>query len=372
MDASNQCRWRACTYPVNALWPFVPPLLEDEIISSWLVRTALKHGCEPLDLTNDIWSGFRIWCSDPDRRLSADHLDALTRLSGMTIEALQASTLLPVHSALSGDACFPHSVAPWILCLGVRNRRRCGGLQYCPQCFAEREPYYRIQGRLAWHTSCPIHQVALLDHCVSCHAPLCPHLIKPPREDIRHCHRCGYMLSSAPIEPANPNAAMFQETTDGLFDGHTQPYGTDQLDLREWFELAHWMLGILRNAARANSDCFSRFFDKLQVGLHALRRPPTGLPFEYLTPSDRASLLSNVWHLTLAGPDQLISAAVEEKVSYSLLIPHSYQLPSSLAGLATVLKISQKGSGGHLHSSSPRSPSSVLMRWDRLLRKFQR
>ena len=184
MDASNKCRWRARAYPVNALWPFVPPLFEDEIISSWLVRTALKHGCDPLDLTNHAWPGFRIWSMDPDRSLSSQHLDALARFSGMTTEALLASTLLPLHFVLSGDSCFPHGIAPWILCLGVRNRRRCGGLQFCPLCFAEREPYYRIQSRLAWHNCCPVHNIALQDRCFSCHAPLCPHLIKPPREDI--------------------------------------------------------------------------------------------------------------------------------------------------------------------------------------------
>lgn len=372
MDASNQCRWRACTYPVNAIWPFVPPLLDDEVISSWLVRCALKHGCEPSTLTNNVWPGYRIWCNDPDRSLSAEYLDTLGRLSGMTTEALQASTLLPVHRSITGGTDFPHGVALWILCLGTRNRRRCGGLQYCPLCFAEREPYYRIQSRLAWHTSCPIHKVTLLDRCESCHAPLCPHLINPPREDIGYCHRCGEMLSSALVEPALPNAAAFQETTDGLFDGLMQVYGDSQLDLREWFELAHWMLGILRRAARSNRPCLSGFFDKLQVSLEELRQPPTGLPFEYLTPGDRANLLSSVWNMMLVGPDKLISATAQEKIRSSLLMPRSCHLPSALTQLATVLKVSQKGGGGHPHPNSPRSPSSVLMRWNRLLRKFQR
>jgi len=374
MDASNRCRWRerTCTYPVNALWPFVPPLLEDEIISSWLVRCALDHGCDPLDLTNDIWPGFRIWCTDPDRSLSTGHLDALAKVSGMTTEALKASTLLPVYRLISGAECFPHGVAPWILCLGVRNRSRCGGLQYCPLCFAEREAYYHIQGRLAWHTCCPIHQVALLDRCEGCQAPLCPHLIKPPREDVGHCHRCGFILSSASVEPALPNAAKFQTITDGLFDGHAQRYGNSRLDLCEWFELAHWMLGILRNATRANGPGNSRFFDKLQVNLSGLRQPSTGLPFEYLNPDNRAKLLSNVWSMMLSGPDRLISAAAEEHVSYSLLMPRSCQLPPALAELASALNISQKRSCGHPHPDVPRSPSSVLMRWNRLLRKFQR
>lgn len=372
MDAPNQCRWRARTYPVDAVWPFVPPLLDDEIISSWLVRCALKHGCEPLVLTNNVWPGYRIWSIDPDRSLSAEHAVALGRLSGMTTEALHASTLTAVHQSIAGETMFPHGVAPWLLCLGIRNRRRCRGLQYCPLCFAQREPYYRLQDRCAWHTSCPIHQVALLDCCDRCHAPLCPQLIGPPQENIGRCHRCGYELCSAPVGPSLASAMSFQASTDSLFGGLTLPYGNSRLNLSEWFELAHWMLGVLRCAARDHGSRISSFFDKLDVSVETLHPPPTGLPFEYLAPGERASLLSNVWKMIQAGPDKLISAAVQEEIRRSLLIPQSGRLPFALAQLATVLKVSRQGRGGHLHSGSPRPPSSVLMRWNRLLRKFQR
>ncbi|TRO37829.1 hypothetical protein EQ845_04895 [Pseudomonas putida] len=164
----------------------------------------------------------------------------------------------------------------------------------------------------------------------------------------------------------------FQATTDSLFGGLTQPYGNSPLKLNEWFELAHWMLGVLRSAARDRGSCISGFFDKLDVDLEALHPPPTGLPFEFLTPDERASLLSNVWKMIQAGPEKLIGAAVQEKVRRSLLIPQSGRLPSTVVKLDAVLKISQRGRGGHAHSGAPRSPSSVLMRWNRLLRKFQR
>ncbi|MGY3326258.1 TniQ family protein [Pseudomonas sp. TE3911] len=372
MDASNQCRWHACTYSVDAVWPFVPPLLEDEIISSWLVRCALRHGCDPTTLTNDAWPGYRIWCSDPDRRLSADRLDTLGRLSGMPTDVLHASTLLPVYRSVADRTSFPDGAALWFLCLGARNRRRCGGLQYCPLCFAEREPFFPIQSRLAWHTCCPIHEVTLLDRCGCCHAPLCPHLVTQPRKEIGHCHRCGYRLSSAPVDQALPHAARFQEVTDGLFAERTQSYGDTQLDLRAWLELAHWMLGILRSGARSSSPCTSAFFYRLNVNLDMLRQPATGLRFELLNPSERSSLLSDVWNMVQVGPDILMDAAAQEEVRSSLLMPRASHLPAALKGLAAVLKVSHKGVGGHLHPDAPRSPSSVLMRWNRLLRKFQR
>lgn len=372
MDASNRYRWRAHTSPVNAQWPAVPSLLEDEIISSWLVRCALKHGCEPTTLTNDVWPGYRIWCSDPDRGLSSERLDVLSDLSGMTSESLQASTLMPVHRSITGDACFAQGAALWFLCLGVRNRRRCGGLQYCPRCFAEDEPYYRIQGRLAWHTCCPIHKVILLDRCENCHAPLCPHLVKPPKEDIGHCHRCAAALSKAIVQPESPDAAAFQTSTDGLFGGRTQQYGDVQLDLCAWFELAHWMLGILRSAVRSANPCISCFFENLQVHLDTLHQPSTGLRFELLSPVERANLLSDVWKMISVGPERLISAATQYTIRSSLLMPRSCRMPVALDELALVLQARQRGMSGHIHPDTPRSPASVLMRWNRLLRKFQR
>ena len=197
-------------------------------------------------------------------------------------------------------------------------------------------------------------------------------MIGPPQENIGRCHRCGYELCSAPVVPSLESAMSFQAATDSLFGGLTLPYGNSLLKLSELLELAHWMLGVLRSAARGQGSCISGFFDKLGVSLETLHPPPTGLPFEYLAPGERARLLSNVWKMVQAGPDRLISAAAQDEIRRSLLIPRSGRVPIALAQLETVLKVSPRGRGGHLHSNSPRTPSSVLMRWNRLLRKFQR
>ncbi|MEE4675878.1 hypothetical protein V2K57_15785 [Pseudomonas alliivorans] len=179
-------------------------------------------------------------------------------------------------------------------------------------------------------------------------------------------------MSSAPVDQALPHAARFQEVTDGLFAERTQSYGDTQLDLRAWLELAHWMLGILRSGARSSSPCTSAFFYRLNVNLDMLRQPATGLRFELLNPSERSNLLSDVWNMVQVGPDMLMDAAAQEEVRSSLLMPRASHLPAAIKGLAAVLKVSHKGVGGHLHPDAPRSPSSVLMRWNRLLRKFQR
>ncbi len=372
MDASYQCRWGAGASPVNAVWPLVPPLLQGEVISSWLMRCALAQGCDATTLTGEVWPRLRFWCSDPDRQLSLEQANRLSRLSGIPPAALQAATLQSLYQTMTGTPCFPRGIAPWFLCLGCRNRRRCGGLQYCPECFKEQIPHYLIQGRLAWHTSCPVHRVILLDHCECCHAPLCPQLITPPQETLGQCHRCEYELRRASTEAVQPNALSFQRATDGLFSSPARRYGDHLLLLTEWLALSRWMIGILRTAARAPSPCTHMFFRELGVNLTDLEPPPTGLPFEYLSPAERASLLANVWSMLEVGPERLIPLAERERIRPSLLLPRDGELPASLAGLGAVLKSARRLNNRPSPSDNPRSVKSVLMRWQRLLRKFQR
>lgn len=372
MDASYQCRWGAGASPVNAVWPMVPALLRDELISSWLMRCALAQGCDATTLTGEVWPGLRYWCRDPDRELSIDQSLQLNQLSGIPAAALQAATLQPLYHLMTGTSVFPKGIASWFLCLGCRNRRRSGGLQYCPKCFKERIPHYLIQDRLAWHSACPVHRVILLDRCECCHAPLCPHLLTPPEQALGRCHRCEYELSFASTEMAPIKALSFQLAADELFSKPSLRYGGSHLLLTEWFALSRWMIGILRTAARAPSSCTEIFFRELGVNLSELRPPPTGLPFEYLSPVDRAGLLAHVWSMLEVGPERLMAVAASERIRPSLLLPRSGELPSSLAGLGALLISGRRRNYNPSLVGNPRSVKSVLMRWQRLLRKFQR
>ncbi|MHA6578475.1 TniQ family protein [Pseudomonas yamanorum] len=372
MDAPNQCRWSACANPVDAVWPLVPTLLQDEVISSWLVRCALAQGCGPTTLTSEAWPERRFWCNDPDRELTPKNIIILSRLSGIPTDALLASTLQPLYRLMAGTSLFPRGTVQWFLCLGCRSRRRCGGLQYCPLCFREQTPHYRIQSRLAWHTVCPAHGVSLLDHCESCLAPLCPQLLHPPEETIGRCHRCGYDLSRASPKVASDNALKFQSATDGIFFGAPARYGEYRLALAQWLSLSRWMIGILRSAMKAQSPCTKNFFRELGVSLESLRPPSTGLPFEFLAPSERADLLTNVWNMLQAGPDRMMLLAEQERIRASLLLPRSGEVPIPLAAFARPLQTKKRHSSIQSRLDEPRPPKSVLMRWHRLLRKFQR
>ncbi|WP_353961410.1 TniQ family protein [Rhodoferax lithotrophicus] len=68
---------------MNSRWAVVASTQPDEIISSWMVRTALMQGCDPMTLTFAVWPRWRIWTHDADRFANEDRLDRICVLSGI-------------------------------------------------------------------------------------------------------------------------------------------------------------------------------------------------------------------------------------------------------------------------------------------------
>ncbi len=42
-------------HEVSLIWPVQISPLKDELLSSWLVRASLAHGCDPMSLTSAVW-----------------------------------------------------------------------------------------------------------------------------------------------------------------------------------------------------------------------------------------------------------------------------------------------------------------------------
>jgi len=365
-------RWRDRTSPLNPIWPFAPVLLEDELLSSWLVRCALANGCDPLTLTGSVWPRFRFWCGDPDKHLSHERAAALSDLSGLEPCVIEGATLTSFRSLLGAESEYPNAVRPWILCLGIRNRRRSGGLQYCPQCFSEFEPHYGFQNRLSWHSGCPVHGLTFVDHCQDCGAPLCPQLLTCPHTNLARCHRCGFELRRAKTGTLSGDALLFQHAADTTLIEGVAAYGKELLDVTDWFYLCRWLLGILRSSAKTRSDCMRGFFDSLNIDFDALTLPVIGLPFEYLSPSDRAGLLANMWRMLRAGPERLLEASGLVPIAPSSIPQPVGLAPECVASFLSTLRPGRQKADNGRRKGMPRAVSNVVMRWQRLLRKFQR
>lgn len=366
--------WHPGSGCLNARWAAPVPLLPDELLSSWLARAALAQGCDPLVLTGDVWTGWRVWTMDPDRGLQRERLETLATVSGITVRAFDAAALRPFLVSVFGEPAESRPVLPWMLTAGSRNRVRHGGLQFCSACLAEdRHPYYRQAWRLAWHTTCHRHGVELLDCCPSCHAPIQPHRLLATDRHLAVCAICRADLRLATTTLARADALVFQTDADAAVATGTAHYGNLNLTVAEWFGLVRHLVQILHRVSEGKATGLSAMLKELGVDASTLEPTSTGLQFEMLPTAERAALLGPTLRLLGAGPDRLLAAAKEAGVSKQGLMAGGRSLPPVLESLANQLPSRSRASKKPSLSltPAPRSRQSVMRMWARLLRRMQ-
>ncbi|NIJ78578.1 hypothetical protein FHT08_003712 [Xanthomonas campestris] len=176
-------------------WPLPLEPHEDELLSSFLVRSAHRHGLSPYRFCAFHFPGAAVWNRDIDRSASDALLAAIAVKAGITPARVMQMTLRSLEGSLGKDLA--RGSAPWINRVGIYHRlRRRWGLQYCPDCLAERPILCR-----AWRMSCMVacsrHRRLLQDACPHCDAPLAIH-----RQLLSSqlCHHCSRVLGRTPDE----------------------------------------------------------------------------------------------------------------------------------------------------------------------------
>lgn len=196
------------------LWPVHPHRFDDELLSSWIVRTAHANRIKVQTFTT-LTLGRRegVWNRDIDRCASDVLLTELARRTGSSIEELRGG-MLSGYEGILYEQHNPMGNSAWILPLGIYHRtRRDFGLQYCPLClFADPVPYFRKSWRLAFVTICDRHGNLLHDRCCHCGTPVIPFRNDLGKRtgykigDVVSCCRCGFDLRRAPATgPSGPD-----------------------------------------------------------------------------------------------------------------------------------------------------------------------
>ncbi len=361
-------QWHPGTAPLNPRWVLHTPLLPDELLSSWLVRAALAQGCDPLVLTGCVWPGWRIWTGDPDRKLSPKQSHALAEVSGIPAASFQAAFLENVAGATTRGSLEKKQIWPWILVLGMRNRKWRGGLQYCPLCLREHPSFYRIPWRLAWHTVCAEHRIRLLDRCPDCHAPVEPHRLSP-EDSITRCARCGFSLEEAPVLPGREMALAFQNRGDTAALSGTGFFGEEELPGFAWFDLSRILINLMRRASKRPSSGIADMLRILGIPAEDLKTPSTGLPWEYLSTEERESFGEAAGIILNSGPGAFLEAAKKSGVSAKSLWDFRERPPRILLDLAEALpkpvRTKRKSPSGEKTPRSRRSVERMLARLER-------
>lgn len=308
--------------------------LPDELLSSWLVRVSMKQGCDPLALTSCFWPQRRVWATDLDRGTIGRPHDC----AGLSESDFSELTLAPIASKVAYGTGPGEAVWPWILAAGCRNRRRHGGLQFCPECLAaDTWPYYRRCWRLAWHTSCLKHGCMLMDRCGVCGRTPEPHRLTLANTHLALCATCGADFRTQISPLYDLQAARFQLYADHAVEHGEVRYGDTVVLTAEWFRLARFLVALLRAAGRAGHQCFSQMFERVGMGQASTWSPLTGLPLELLPTYDRMALLAPTYQVLNVELEALVDAALSSGITRGALLSVGGHAPPCLDVLVSAL-----------------------------------
>ena len=176
-----------------------PQPFEDESLSSWFCRMAVKNLCTPIAFLNLYLGDYKpVFQGDLDWGRE-DFIRALSEKTGIEEEKVYSLSLRSYEGFLFEKQKKYNSYKPFINQTNFRGGRNRGfAVRFCPYCLREQE-YFRKKWRLTFSTACTKHGVFLLDRCPECGEPLTIQKWKDDRENF-HCWKCGFEFKRAEAE----------------------------------------------------------------------------------------------------------------------------------------------------------------------------
>lgn len=323
--------WHPGSGCVNSKLTVSLDLLPDEILSSWLIRLALVHGCNPLSFTDTIWPKWRVWTVDTDRTIPQERLDKLSALTGVSSRQIAASSIAPIAQKIREGQLQSKAYWPWILTQGSRNLKRNKGIQYCPYCLVEDfKPYFRLQWRFAWHTVCDKHGCILLDTCLKCRMPLEPHRLTASDKMLIYCAICNEDIRGFMSQPCHQDSLDFQLETDRVLKCNSGAFFGEPLTTFEWFDLSKFFVSIIRRNYGLKPARLGQFLDLMHVTTPQQLPIEPGSSIEYLNTISRYDLFKAILKLLLATKDQFKTSLLESGISQQGVRGDNKTIPDKL------------------------------------------
>lgn len=188
----------------GAFWPAHPHPLQDECLSSWLVRCAHANGMKVQTFCDQVFGKqYQVWYRDIDRNAPDWLLEIMSKKTGTSIKQARRTTFRLYEKRLFPEL-YTASHLRWVNPLKRFHRINTGfAFQYCPHCLdQDPAPYFRLAWRLSLYTFCPTHRTLMVDRCHQCGAPVAFHRVELGKPGIQagqldHCWQCDARLSNA-------------------------------------------------------------------------------------------------------------------------------------------------------------------------------
>jgi len=355
-------------------WPIPAIIQQDESISSYLARVALKHGCDPIVLTGWLWPGWRAWTFDLDRGLPRDKLNVLAKCSGLDKLSIEAAGLTSAAAKFSKRDLSMHGVWPWVQALGARNRLYRGGIQFCPQCLlSDQNPYYRRHWRYSWVTCCLVHSTMMVDSCSECGRPIEPHrLIAFNADSLAQCASCGSNFLKSSTLFVSSEFMCFQRLAQSTLSENGGNIAGELVCTPEWFDACRHLLILIRRSTSAPQSTLALALREVCPAFINVRSEMLNLQLELLGVEVRAELLI-VLHGLLTNLNEFGLSLARCGALSTCLVDKGGRIPLSLRFLAEGLKDPiRRNYGDRIHQRlQPKSKAAVLKSWARLRRKYR-
>lgn len=169
---------------------------DDELLSSWLMRLIRANFISYRTFYAQVMPKNTDRNKDLDRSADIELLKHFEVKTGTGVER-SYRTALRAYEGFIYEKHNTQGNTNWIMPIGIHGGAKMRyGLQCCPQCLSDGEPYFRRSWRLAFVTCCPQHRNMLIDRCPECGNAIS--FIKTPleKDSITFCKKCGYDLRS--------------------------------------------------------------------------------------------------------------------------------------------------------------------------------
>lgn len=313
-------------------WLMHPRPLPDEVLTSWLVRTATANEMEVRDFWAAVTGGETLY-PRIDSHPSQSILEFLARKARLEVQEVRRLALSRLIEVLTGRDAESVKMPPWLVHFPTA-RKQIGGQPYCPWCLREdRIPYFRKRWRLAFLTMCDHHQCNLMDYCVHCgHGVELVGYVPGRRKSVEpipltKCRRCGQDLTEAADMAATPDdrespmlirigLRLQEEMLRAVRMGVAELPGTGPVPAHQFLETTRKMI-VAVNGSKTKDRLEKAIGATIPIGEGMVRPPDEGrhsLQFEHLPVRERRRIMGMAGWLMEDWPARLIYTCQSAKI----------------------------------------------------------